>query len=107
MKLLSLNVFRWDLGDCSANGVSSRTKEIYIPCEEGPTNSEDIDPELIFIPEQRGPNYWALKPMTPGPSNAVGPMSGGNLAYSCDSRCKHVYHIHDRYESQACYNSNF
>ena len=59
---------------------------------------------LIFIPEQRGADYWALKPLFQ-PVGLVGPMAGGNLAYSSDSRCKYVFHIHDRFETQQTYNA--
>jgi hypothetical protein len=100
-KFLSIFVYQFPLGNCG--GVTdvgqSGEKTIYIPCSEGPHNFYDIDnKELIFIPEQRSEEYWALKPLMQE-EGLCGPMAGGNLAYSSDSRCKRVYHIHDRFET--------
>lgn len=96
--LLSLYIYKFPLGDCTNEGVSGRcSKDVYMPCESGPFRAFSVDQRLILIPEQRGPEYWALKDVFERPGMA-GPMSGGNLAYSSDSRCKRVYHIHDRFE---------
>lgn len=99
-KFLSINVYKFPLGNCG--GVTDHVQSIYIPCSEGPYTFENIESRnethLIFIEEQRGENYFALKPITNEPG-MLGPMSGGNLAYSSDSRCKKVYHIHDRFET--------
>lgn len=95
-RFLSISVFKFPLGNCG--GITDYEKTIYIPCAEGPDKFYEIENKnLIFIPEQRGAEYWALKPLFQ-PTDMVGPMSGGNLGYCCDSRCKHVYHIHDRFE---------
>lgn len=91
-----LNVFKFPLGNCG--GITDSVRSIYIPCSEGPYLFEEIDPTLIFISEQRGQEYWALKPLIQ-PEGMIGPMAGGNLAYSSDSRCDRVYHIHDRFET--------
>ena len=102
-KFLPINVYKFPLGNCG--GISDIVKTIYIPCVEGFINYSDIEnKDLIFIEEQRSPDYWALKPNTKR-TGVIGPMSGGNLAYSSDSRCKRIYHIHDRYESQEVYNT--
>lgn len=101
---MPLNVYRTTLGDCTANGVSSKFDTIYIPCEEGFMMSDKVNQEQILYPEKRGENYWCVKPLTT-PANCVGPMAGGNLAYSSDSRIKHVYHIHDRFETQQTYDT--
>lgn len=104
-RFLSLNVFQFPLGDCGGITDKLDNESIYIPCETGNISFEDIDdPELIFIPEQRSEEYWCLKPLFQE-TGVVGPMAGGNLAYSSDSRCKRVYHIHDRFETQETYNS--
>ena len=73
--LISIDVYSSPYGDCTNGGISSKTKTLYIPCEDGPTK----------------------------PKGMVGPMAGGNLAYSSDSRVKRVYHIHDRFETQEMY----
>ena len=105
MKCLSLTVYRCSLGDCTNGGISAVENTVYIPCDEGPTDSDNIKPELLFNGEQRGPNYWAITPMMQ-PKGKLGPMHGGNLASTCDSRGKGmVYRIHDRFETQAEYDS--
>jgi len=105
-RFLSLNIFQFPLGNCG--GITDKmTKEsIWIPCADGYKTFDKIeDKNTIFIPEKRGEEYWALKPLMQ-PIGLVGPMAGGNLAYSSDSRCRRVYHIHDRFESQAAYDAN-
>lgn len=95
-RYIMLNIYRSQLGDCTNSGISSRTDHIYIEHPEGYIEG-DVDPQLIFYPEKRGEEYWAVKPINQ-PKNMNGPMDGGNLAYSHDSRCERVYHIHDRFE---------
>ena len=102
-RFLHISVYKFPLGNCG--GITDSIKDIYIPCEDGFMKFSDIeDKDAIFIPEQRGTEYWALKPLMQ-PVGLVGPMSGGNLAYSSDSRCKRVYHIHDRFETQQVYDA--
>lgn len=99
-KFISISIFKFPLGNCG--GITDSVKTIYIPCDEGYINYKDIDDKLIFIEEQRGPEYWALTPIIE-PDGCIGPMAGGNLAYSSDSRIKRVYHVHDRWETPAEY----
>lgn len=99
---ISVLVYKFPLGNCG--GITDTAKDIYIPCPTGNFKFSELNPELIFIPEQRGTNYHALKPILQ-PEGQCGPMSGGNLAYSSDSRCPLVYHIHDRFETQEVYNA--
>jgi hypothetical protein len=101
-RFLSLLVYKFPLGNCG--GITDTAKDIYIPCEEGPHIFSELDKNLVFIPEKRGANYWAVYPLMQ-PENVVGPMAGGNLAHSSDSRCKYVYHIHDRFETQELYDA--
>lgn len=103
-RFMPISIYKFPLGDCG--GITDHVKQIYVPCETGFVKYESIKetPELIFTEEQRGPEYWALKPIIE-PVGCVGPMAGGNLAYSSDSRIKRVYHVHDRWETQAMYNS--
>ena len=106
-RFLSLSVYQFPLGNCGGVTDGLGKESIYIPCETGPTRYEDIDrKDLIFLEEQRSKEYWSLHPNIQ-PTGVVGPMSGGNIAYCSDSRCKHVYHIHDRFETQAQYDSNW
>lgn len=102
-RFLSLCVYQFPLGNCGGITDKMKKKSIYIPCEDGHIDFEDIeDKNTIFIPEQRSPEYWALQPLMQQ-EGLVGPMAGGNLAYSSDSRCRRVYHIHDRFETQSTY----
>ncbi len=104
---LRISVYQFPLGNCGGVTDEIGTESIFIPCPTGPAKFEDIErKDLIFIEQQRSENYFALIPNLQ-PENMVGPMSGGNLAYSSDSRCKHVYHIHDRFETQAQSDSNW
>ncbi len=104
-RFLPISVYKFPLGNCG--GVTDFEKSIYIPCESGFiqfSKMTEKEKNLIFIPEKRGNEYWALNPLFQ-PTGVVGPMSGGNLAYSSDSRCERVYHIHDRFETQSTYNA--
>lgn len=104
-RFLPINVYQFALGNCGGITDTLTTESIYIPCKDGHVLFEDIEnQDLIFIPEQRSPEYWALIQVNK-PKGMLGPMAGGNLAYSSDSRCKHVYHIHDRFETQTEYDS--
>lgn len=104
-RFLRLNVYQFPLGDCGGVTDGIGKEDVFIPCETGPTKFEDIDrKDLIFLENQRSAEYWALVPNIQ-PENVAGPMAGGNLAYTSDSRCKRIYHIHDRFESWAMYNS--
>lgn len=97
--LLSVLIYKFPLGDCTNGGISGGdTKDVYIPCPDGPYNalSPHVNQRLILIPEQRSQNYWSLQDVFEQ-KGMIGPMSGGNLAYSSDSRCRVVYHIHDRF----------
>ncbi|RDF69426.1 hypothetical protein DWA07_20730, partial [Acinetobacter baumannii] len=82
-RVISISVYRTSYGghisDCTNEGVSKLgTDTLYIPCEEGPDKSTEVDRTLIMEEEQRGKDYWALKPIDK-PTGMVGPMSGGNL----------------------------
>jgi hypothetical protein len=100
-KVISLIVCRSHF-DSTNDGISSKNSTIYLVHPEGPTNFKDVAPQLVFTEEKRGPEYYALIPIIQ-PENAVGPMFGGNLAYSSDCRVKRPYHIHDRFETWEAY----
>lgn len=102
IRYLPLYVYRAaTFPDASNDGVSSRASELYIAHPEGFLTN--VPALAIFTPEQRRPHYWALIPANPrgAAARCVGPMDGGNLAYSPDSRAGGIaYHVHDRYETQ-------
>jgi hypothetical protein len=107
--LLSLTVYRpfynGHASDCTNGGITAMGNDhIYIPCIDGPFKSTQVDRSLIMVEEKRGADYWALVTVDKMPG-MIGPMAGGNIAYSSDSRCKRMYHIHDRFETQKLYDS--
>ncbi len=106
MNLLPLTVHRCALGDCTNGGVSSKMATIYVRHPEGFVPEGRTPKPLIFEAEDRSAGsltYWALKPVHPqGGANSrlIGPMDGGNLAHTSDSRGGGlIYHIHDRFET--------
>jgi hypothetical protein len=102
-RFIIVSVYKFPLGDCG--GITDQVKRIYIPSDRGNYRFDEIeDKKLVFYPQQRSAEYWALIPLEQ-PSGMVGPMAGGNLAYCSDSRCDRVYHIHDRFETQSQYNA--
>jgi hypothetical protein len=92
---ISVSVYKFPLGNCG--GITDNVKSIFIPARNGNYKYSELDKNLVFYPEKRGEEYWALKPVLVDTS-LNGPMAGGNLAYCSDSRCERVYHIHDRFE---------
>lgn len=112
MKLLPLSVYRckYDflgendsrVSDATNGGASAKSNTVYIEHPQGFIDDGKVDPNLIFTIEKRGPNYVALT--QPAREGFCGPMAGGNLAYTCDSRgAGVVYHIHDRFETWESY----
>lgn len=96
-RFLSLCVYKFPLGNCGGVTDHFGKESVWIPCKDGFMDYENIeDKNTIFIPEQRGEDYWALRPLVQVENGWY--MAGGNLAYSSDSRCRQVYHIHDRIE---------
>jgi hypothetical protein len=95
---LPILIYKFPLGNCG--GITDTAKNIYIPCEEGHVKFSEIknrnELDLVFYEEQRGADYWALKPILQDSRKSL--MSGGNLATCSDSRCKRIYHVHDREE---------
>lgn len=98
-RFLPISVYQFPLGKCGGITDTLTQESIYIPCPEGHVRFDEIvNQDLIFVEEQRSANYWALRQVNK-PDGMRGPMAGGNLAYSSDSRCRKVYHIHDRFEN--------
>ena len=113
-KAMSLNIYRWDLGDCTNGGISSKYEQIYILHERG---YKDIDldnpPENLMVIKEKKlgmKTYKYLEPFKECPSDRAGYMMGGNFAYSCDARfhddiSKYPLPIHDRSETWEMYES--
>lgn len=108
VKGLALYVYRWSLGDCTNNGISSRYDKLILIGDdvEGPETVDlDNPPEnVVTIVKRRifgREEYLHLEPLD-GHFNGGGKwyMDGGNVAYSSDSRFPSRYPltIHDRHE---------
>lgn len=108
VKGLTLHVYRNGLGDCTNNGISSRYDTLILIGDgvEGPV-SVDLEYPLenvVKIVKRKifGREYMHLEPLD-GCGNGGGRwyMSGGNIAYTNDSRFPSQYPltIHDRHEN--------
>lgn len=101
-KGLSVNVYRWSLGDCTNHGMSEKQDDLILvdipncPFHGDETNSVRLVKRILF-----GREYIHAEPVSMPPVGMVGPMMGGNFIYSCDSRFPFDYPIplHDRYET--------
>lgn len=105
VKALSVTVYHSNGIDCSLNGISTRFDSLYVIGVEGPyTIDLDNPPEntvwLIKFQRNSGEKpYYHLAPLDAERcGGAVWYSSGGNLAYTCDSRWPLQYGlpIHDR-----------
>ena len=110
-KGLTVNVYRWSLGDCTAGGITGKVDSLVLvgPGIEGPFEVEDGEPYLELLTKNVGRDEYAYAvPRNVGDkSGLVGPMMGGNFVYSTDSRfrrvCKYPIPVHDRWETQETY----
>jgi len=101
-KVLSF-VFKFPLGDCTNNGVTSKVDSIYL--HHGPdadlADLEDLpDDELILVERTLGGrDAWYAVPVGAYKNNR-GTMAGGNFIYSSDSRFPSdaPISVHDRIE---------
>ena len=107
-KAISLEIFRWNLGDCTNGGVSSRHTEVFILHDRGYIDIDlDNAPENLMVVKEMhfgNKSYKYLEPFEQCPSDRIGYMNGGNFAYSTDSRfhsdiSQYPLAIHDRSET--------
>lgn len=105
-RCLTASVYRnnW-LGDCTNDGISAHTNELYIlSAQKGPFEPEDIR-QCVYVEwrEVFGEQYIDCKPVY---CRNRWYMAGGNFLYTSDSRFKEItkskYPIsnHDRYEGR-------
>lgn len=91
---LPISVYRFPLGDCTANGLSSRVKTtILLEHPEGFLSESALeDPSYggDYLVVEKGP-YGTLR-LVPSKLKEEGKwyMSGGNFGYSCDSRFSQI-----------------
>lgn len=112
MKALPISVYRENrLGDCTNGGITSRYDRLLLICEEGYKEVDENNPpeNLVKIVTRFicGREYKHIEPYASVDAGCVGWMSGGNIAYSCDSRfsrmSEYPLSVHDRQETQAQY----
>lgn len=110
MKALRINVYKWNLGDRTNGGISSKYDDLLLVCNEGyiDIDENNLPENLVKIVVRKlfgGKEYKHIEPYKP--ADKVGWMSGGNFAYSCDSRFHELSDyplpIHDRQETQEQY----
>lgn len=108
-KGLRAEIFRWSLGDCSRNGISSRVQTVTIvsddPNAEGQVFEPDADAPAVRVVRRKvfpGENeYVHLVPVEAGKEWT---MHGGTYVYSSDSRffelvgVRYPVALHDRIE---------
>ena len=102
---LTCEVYKWSLGDCSNDGLSSRYNSVLVVTEDEIAKLSEEELQRAVRLEQRTRDYWCLRPVLPVPRGHVGYMSGGSFVYSCDSRWREVsggipypLSLHDRTE---------
>lgn len=114
MKALPISVYRdADGKDCTNGGITSRFRDLLLICEEGFVEVDENNPpeNLVKIVTRYfgGNEYKHIEPYAKVESGNVGWMSGGNIAYSCDSRfsrmSQYPLSVHDRQETQAQYDA--
>lgn len=109
MKALRIDVFKNGSYDCTNGGISSKYNELLLVCDEGyiDIDENNLPENLVKIVTRKlfGKEYKYIEPYKS--ATELGWMSGGNIAYSCDSRFRELSDyplvIHDRQETQAQY----
>lgn len=88
VRVLSCEIFKSNLGDCSNGGISSKYNEVYLIHPEGNMEVEDDDPRLVELVKRElfgGEKHWYIKPYEKEKSGKWW-MFGGTFIYSSDSR---------------------
>lgn len=109
-----VNIFRWNLGDCTNRGATSpekskgKTVVVFDPAiKHGNFNLDECkdDPRFLCLRVVRrweGTDHEYLHCVQIGTEDGAG-MSGGNFVYSSDSRfsdvARYPLSVHDRFES--------
>ncbi len=98
LKVMPLDVYRDGNGDCTNGGITSRVKTLYLIHSKGFLDADEVPREQVFVEQTLGGEV-SLVSVDKYRANLCGPMFGGNLATSSDSRVRKIYRVHDRYES--------
>ena len=107
---LTVDIFRWDHGDCTNDGVTSRARGLRSILLvgagiTGPVELREGAPALKLVQRTiRGiGTYYHAEPLDPPPAGAAGWMHGGNFVYTSDGRLSEAgvtypIAVHDRCE---------
>jgi hypothetical protein len=100
MKAMLTFVLRSTLGDCTANGLTSREDKILLTSEDGTITGpfETKDGVDYLVLKRRGDYMYAVPKSVI--DEGVHSMFGGNFVHTSDSRFPNQYPIpvHDRVE---------
>ena len=88
VKALRINVYRSNLGDCTLGGISSKSDDLYILCDDGPFTLDEGDLRLLRVVNRTifGELRPYLEPMNGKDPEKAGWFEGGNFGYASDSR---------------------
>lgn len=103
-KAISANIFKSKFGSCSNHGISEKFDEVLLLHDDGYIDVDlDDPPENLCVIERRvlfGKEADYVRPFAK-PEGVAGPMYGGCLVDSSDSRFEsdHPLKLHDRFET--------
>ena len=107
---MTVQVYRWGLGDCTNGGLSSGVGSLCVTNVEGPFKPGPAFPGVELVQGPGGPGHAILQDPRQRPG-MVGPMFGGNYAETSDSRFQEALRkvtgarfygavpIHDRWDT--------
>ena len=83
---LSVQVYRWGLGDCTNGGKSAGAGSLCVVNVPGPFNPRPEMPAFELVEGPGGRGHAILRPVEAKKPGMIGPMFGGNYASTSDSR---------------------
>ena len=100
---LTVEIFRWKLGDCSNKGISSQVDQVFVICPNGNLRASETDLPIVKIVERAGYKSAVQCYDNGKTKNFRGtPMMGGCFIYTTDSRFRRIAEypvaLHDRFE---------
>jgi len=112
---LNVSVYRFPLGDCTLDGISSKAKDLCLVNVDGPCSPDAASPAAMLVPGN-GRGLVKIVPAILDDKNRYSPdprwvMMGGNFAHTSDGRFHEAVRritnggsygavpIHDRIES--------
>ena len=117
MAKLSVSVYRWNLGDCTADGVTSKVDSIMLfdNQKEALEYEKETGKRALYLENRKlswhKEPYKTAYPASGLHRNSVGWMMGGNFVYCSHSGFSEIFGtsypipVHDRQESQEVYDA--